>query len=52
MNNAEIRDFAISLLEKLDMNQVDGIQIQEDSYRDGEPYLEITVDYHLKGGEE
>lgn len=52
MNNEELRDFAVGLLNKTDMDTVDGIEIREDSYSNGEPYLEITVDYHLKGGEE
>lgn len=52
VNNEKLRDFAVELLYESDIDQVEAIEIREDSYSNGEPYLEITVDYHLKGGEE
>lgn len=51
MNKEEIKEAAISMLEKLDAEKVESIGIVEQEYDDGTPYLEITVDYHSKGGE-
>lgn len=52
MNKEKIRDWAIHTLENLDLNEVEKIGISEDEYADGAPYLEISIDYKLKGGEQ
>lgn len=45
MNKEEIKSFALKLLEGSKVDDIDHIEISEDSYHDGSPYLEITVDY-------
>ncbi|MEN1969014.1 hypothetical protein WMZ97_13185 [Lentibacillus sp. N15] len=52
MNKEKIRDWAIHALENLDLNEVEKIGMSEDEYADGAPYLEISIEYKLKGGEQ
>lgn len=45
MNKEEIKNFALKLLEGSELDSIDTIEVSENTYSDGSPYLEITVDY-------
>lgn len=49
MNKEKLLEFAKSILNETDLEKVDHISVSEDVYSDGDPYLEITIDF--KGGD-
>lgn len=49
MNKEEIKEFAIKILKDANLKKVESISITENTYDDGSPYVEISIDY--KGGE-
>lgn len=51
MNKDTLRNFALKLLEDLDIESVESIGITEDVYGDDSPYTTISIDYKTEGGE-
>lgn len=49
MTKKKIKDLAIELLQESNLEDIEMIEISENTYLDGSPYIEITVDF--KGGE-
>lgn len=45
----KIKGLAIELLQKAKLEEIETISVSENTYKDGSPYVEITVEF--KGGE-
>lgn len=52
MNKDQIRNWAVELLKGIDTEEVESIEISGDEYEDGTPYLNISIVYKSKGGEQ
>ncbi len=49
MNKEKMLDFAIDLLKRVELDEVEDISFSGNVFDDDAPYLEVTVNY--KGGE-